>query len=360
MPGHNDFGMQGKGEDNPEVVTRENEMLFATAIITISLPYRISIKEGDLYEAIEKILDNAGLIKIYPFEYLKTVLPLEMDRGSYVSNFRKIRIDVTLPVEPKEIDFSKREQQRPFLDIATEFLNIFLAHCRTKSRQFWLHPVYPNDFNMSQIWHKVRFVADNSEILYEENGSTGGLDPIGVGINEQVWDNVKNNILYNIAPSIVDYHIEEARTAIFSKSVEILIINLAVAVEVFTSRFCLKYACKINRDTDEKFTSLVKNRNKDGFVVTYFKKVIPYLISESKKLSIEHKDLYDQVDFLFRTRNNIVHDGRSFYKDDSNTEHNVDYQKAHKFFLSTMEVMEWLRNIDSAIAEELKCFIDTE
>lgn len=330
-------------------------MFFVTARITISLPFRTSIKEGDLYEAIEKTLDNGGRLKIYPLEYIESITPLQRDLGSYVSNFRKIRIDVTLPAESNKIDFSEREQQRPFLDMATHYLNIFLAHCRTKSKQFWLYSLYLNDFNMSQIWYEVQFVGNKSEILHEEKGSTGGLGPIGVGINKQVWDKIKNDIVHAIEPSIVDYHIEEARTAIFSKSVEILIINIAVALEVFTSRFCLEYARKIGKETDPYFECIFERQG--NFIVNYFKKLIPYLTS--KDLSIENKDQYEQIDFLFRTRNKIVHDGKAFYRDDSGTEHIVDYEKAHQFFLSVMQVLEWFRNIDATISEQLKCFIDT-
>lgn len=332
----------------------QDEMFSVTARITILLPFRTSIKEGDLYEAIEKTLNDTARLKIYPLGYAETITPLDRDKGNYVSNFRKIRIDVTLHVPSKETDFSRRELQRPFLDIATQYLNMFLAHCRTKSRQFWLHPIYLTDFNMSQIWYEVQFLANNSEILYEEKGSTGGLHPVGVGISKAVWDKIKNDIVYDIEPSIVDYHIEEARTAIFSKSVEILIINIAVALEIFTSRFCLEYAKKIGKDTDICFKSFFNS--KDAFTIKNFKKIIPYLAS--KDLSVEDNNKYQLIDFLFRTRNKIVHEGKTIYKDDGDTEHIVDYEKSHKFFLAALDVLEWMREIDANIAEQLKCFID--
>jgi hypothetical protein len=330
----------------------QDEMFFVTARITISLPFRTSVKEGDRYEVIEKTLNGTARLKIYPLEYAGTITPL--DRGNYVSNFRKIRMDVTLPVQSKETNFSSRDLQRPFLDIATHYLNMFLAHCRTKSMQFWLHPIYLTDFNMSQIWYEVQFVANNSEILYEEKGSTGGLHPAGVGINKEVWDKIKNDIVYDIGPNIVDYHIEEARTAIFSKSVEILIINIAVALEIFTSRFCLEYAKKIGKETDICFKSL--SESKDAFTIKNFKKLIPYLVS--KDLSAEDKNKYQLIDFLFRTRNKIVHEGKAFYRDDSDTEHIVDYDKSHEFFLAAIDILKWMRKIDDNIAEQLTCFID--
>ena len=47
-----------------------------------------------------------------------------------------------------------------------------------------------------------------------------------------------------------------------------------------------------------------------------------------------------------------------FTKDDSGKEYNVDYEEAHKFFLNALDIMEWIREIDSEIAEQLKCFIE--
>ena len=88
------------------------------------------------------------------------------------------------------------------------------------------------------------------------------------------------------------------------------------------------------------------------------KKIIPNLTS--KNICDEHADIYTQIDFLFRTLNNVVHDGESFYKDDSGTKHHVEYEKARNFFTSVIEVMKWLRNIDTPIAEKLKCFIDIQ
>jgi hypothetical protein len=62
------------------------------------------------------------------------------------------------------------------------------------------------------------------------------------------------------------------------------------------------------------------------------------------------------VDYLFRTRNNVVHSGKCKYRDDGNIEYNVDYGKAHEFFLATEYVMEWISTIDAIIAEQLRSF----
>lgn len=92
---------------------KQNEMFFVTARIMISLPFVTSLKDGDFYEVIE--LNDTAKIKIYPLEYVGTIKP--SNAGSYVSALRKLRIDVTLPIESKEASFSNRESQRPFLDI---------------------------------------------------------------------------------------------------------------------------------------------------------------------------------------------------------------------------------------------------
>lgn len=321
-------------------------MCNVTARIIVSLPFRTSVKEGDLYEAIEKKSNDTAL-KIYPLEHEKT--RTSIDKGHYVSTFRKIKIEVTLPVKSKEADFSSREIQRPFLDLATEYLNLFLAHCRAKSSQFWMHPIYLNASNMSQIWYEAQYLENDGKILYKESGSMGGLHPLGTGICKEIWDDIKNDIYHNIEPSIVDYHIEEARSAVFSKNVEMLIINIAVALEIFTSRFCLYYAQKNGKDTDTRFISLFDSRK--PFVITKFKKLIPYLAS--RNLSKEKINEYQLIDFLFRTRNKIVHEGETYYKDDSNSKHVVDFKKSHHFFLAALDVLNWIRKIDTAIAEKI-------
>lgn len=198
----------------------------------------------------------------------------------------------------------------------------------------------------------MQFLGESNEILYEMKGTTGGPEPIGTGINKEVWDKVKSDINHDVQPSIVDYHIEEARDAMFSQSIELLIINTAVALEVFTSRFCFEYAHKTQKDSDHYLQPILEGPG--NFVVNYFKKIIPYLTS--KNLDIDH---YDQIDYLFRTRNKIVHEGRTYYNDKHGAACQVDAEKANRFFLSASEAMEWFRNIDSTIADELKCFIDT-
>jgi len=331
----------------------ENKTSFVTARITISLPYQIYIKEGDLYETI-KILDAARQVIIHPFEYSGSVNPVERG-GGYGIRFRKIRVDVTLPAQSRNLDFSNSDQRLPFFDLATHYLNIFLEHCRTKSRQFWIHPVYLNGPNIKQAMYEVQFLTDKSEVLYGENNFVPGLVIFGVGINQQVWQKIKNDILHDIKHSIVNYHIEEARAAVFSKNVEILIINIAVALEIFVSRFCLQYAGKVGKETDPYFKCLSEKQG--NFVFNYFKKIIPYLTS--KDLRAEQKYQYDQLDYLFRTRNKIVHEGKSYYNDKKGTVQPVDNEKAHKFFLSVMEIMEWFRSIDFTIAEEINFFLDT-
>ena len=332
-------------------MVEQSEDCLVTAKVAVSLPFRTSIKEGELYEVIEKTLNNTAKVKIYPLEYVGTITQLE--HGNYVSNFRKIKIDVTLPVSHQIIDYSEREFQRPFMDAANHYLNLFLLHCKTKSKQFWLVPLRLNDFNMSQFWYEVQFLGESNEILYEVKGTTGGLEPVGTGINKEVWDKIRNDIMHDVQPSIVDYHIEEARDAIFSQSIELLIINTAVAFEIFTSRFCFEYARKINKDSDPYLKCILEGPT--NFVVNYLKKIIPHLTSN--KLDTNH---YDQIDYLFRTRNKIVHEGKSYYKDKRGVVCQVDVEKAKTFFLTVCEAMEWFRSIDSAVADQLKCFIDTK
>jgi hypothetical protein len=322
-----------------------------TAKFAVLLPFRTSVKEGDPYEIIEKTRNNTIQVKIYPLEHIGTVA--QTWAGQYVSSSMRARIDVTLPVAGDIRDFSEKESQRPFLETASHYLNLFLLHCKTKSKQFWLHPLLLNGFNMTHFQYEVQFVGDSGEVLYAVDALALGLEPLGVGINKEVWGQIKNDIISDIEPSIIDYHIEEARSAIFSESIQILLINTAVALEVFTSRFCFEYACKISKENDPYFKQLTEGPG--NFAVNYFKKLIPYLTSKSLDI-----DKYDEIDYLFRARNKVVHEGKPFYNDKHGAVCFVDIERARRFFQSAIEIMEWLRTVDSPTADKLKCFIDTQ
>lgn len=327
-------------------------MLLITARITIFPPFRTCIKEGEVYEPIEKELYNGGKVVIYPFEYLKK--NTNIDIGNYVDNFRKIRIDITLPIESEVINFAKKEQQQPFLEMVDKYLNIFLLHCKTKSGQFWWEPIFLKDSSMSQIWYEMQFVDKKDKLLYEEKGSKGGLFVSGLGINRSVWDRITTDIVSDTHPSMVDFYFEQARAGVFSKEIQLVVINSAFALEFYVSRFCDEYAKKIKKHDDPSFKCFIEN--KYGFVDRYFKKIIPFLAN--KDLSKENNDRYWLIDYLFQTRNKIVHKGECYYKDKEGNECITDYSKAHEFFITTIDVMEWIREIDITIAEQLKCFID--
>ena len=52
-------------------MVEQSEDRLVTARVVVSLPFRTSIKEGDLYAVIEKTL-NTAKVKIYPLEYIGT------------------------------------------------------------------------------------------------------------------------------------------------------------------------------------------------------------------------------------------------------------------------------------------------
>jgi hypothetical protein len=218
-------------------------MHLITAKIIVLLPFRVSIEEGASYQPIEKVLDNGGKVVIYPFEFMGNNPP-PLTIRDYVSNFGKVRIDIILPINSGEINFSHRKQIRPFLEIANEYLNSFLLHCKTKSKQFWWQPIFLNGFNISQVWYEIQCNDEKNNILYTETGSMGGLPPVGVGINKLIWDRIATDIENGIHPSMIDFYFEQARTGVFSKDVPMIVINTAIALELYISRFCDEYAKK--------------------------------------------------------------------------------------------------------------------
>lgn len=329
-------------------------MPLITSKITIFLPFKSDVKEGDDYRPITKKLENGGQIVIWPFEYLSE-RPRNINIGSIVQDDRKLRIDITLPFESDEIKLPNDDQQRLFFTAANEYLNNFLLHCKTKGKQYWWVPLSLIPPSPARFAYHVQWVDHNSRILGEYGGTIGSGIVLGIGINKEIWDETSAGIINDVSPSIVDFHFEEARSALFAKNVHIMIINTAIAFEIFTSQFCTELAAKLGMESDATYLSYL-NDNNYGFVRKYFKHILPYL--QPKDIS-HNLDKYNLIDYLFRTRNSIVHNGKSRYKDDTGTVHNVYYKEAHSFFFNAADVMNWLRSIDPDIADLLKWFKDT-
>ena len=327
-------------------------MPLVTARITIGLPFRTIQKEGELYDIIEIKLDDGGMIKIYPLEdNNKRNKP---NNKTYINKFRKLTIDTTLPVDSLQIDFSKHDVWIPFMDVSSRYINDFLQHCRTKTHQYWFHSIFLNGFNLSQIWFAIQFFETNSEkMIFEMRGSTGGTGFMGVGLNREIWDKIKDDLANGVRPHIVDFYLEEARDVLFEEKSDILVVNTAIAMEIFSSRFCFKYAQQSGKDTDHNFLNLLSH-SWGGIIDKNFGKLVPFLTN--RELKSEDADKYDAMDYLFRTRNNIVHKGEMFYKDKYQNKIIVGPAEASLFFRETLAVMEWLKNIDNNIANQIRYF----
>ena len=96
-------------------------------------------------------------------------------------------------------------------------------------------------------------------MLHEEQGTVGKGYGIGSGINKEVWDLITDNISKDIEPSIIDFHIDEARYALFSKNIKLWVINTAIALEIYISQFCTKFARKLGKDSDVAFECLIRD-----------------------------------------------------------------------------------------------------
>jgi hypothetical protein len=158
------------------------------------MPFKSDVREGDDYRPITKELENGGQIVIWPFEYLKE-RPRNINDGSIVQDDRKLRIDITLPLESIAINLPSNDQQQLFFAAANEYLNKFLLHCKTKGKQYWwtplsLVPPSPVKFN-----YHVQWVDQNNRILGEYGSSVGSGIVLGIGIDKEIWDQTLADIV---------------------------------------------------------------------------------------------------------------------------------------------------------------------
>jgi hypothetical protein len=313
----------------------------------------MAVKQGDSYQTIEKYFSDSDGKKvcIHPLYRDKES---KLDPGNFVNDYYKLSMDITLPMPDTAVDFSDCKQQRPFLEVCDEHLNLFLSHLRTRTRQFWIHRISFLQGLWGGFCYEIKYSDELGKVLHEEKGSHGGVFIAGMGLSRDAWDNIGRDIVYGRPPSVIDLFMEEARRAVFSRDKEALIINTAIALELFTKLFYDYYAEKGNKK--EKYDEILKRTRKDGFVVMYFQKVIPCLTEYS--LLRDDKPTYVSIDHLFRARNIVVHrhTGSIIYKDDGGTDICVDFNLAHDFFMKCILVMEHLRQIDREAAESLKDF----
>lgn len=313
-----------------------------TAQFFFKWPFRIGVKVGDTYEPIAKTLKNGGSVSIYPFECSRDIL--DSEKGSVLNGYYKTRLNVTLPIDDKDTDFSDRSFQTYFIEIADAFLDRFMLGCKTKGNQFWWPPVSLRMSPFEQTYQEVHFVDETGTVLYSERGFRGPPMTLGGGIDQAVWENVANEIDSDTHPSIVDYFLTLARTALFSPDIQLLVVNTAIALEIFLTRFC--------RDYNFEETERILNENeRSSFCVRYLKKIALELFG--KDFSVESKDDYEKIDFLFRTRNSIVHDGLCKYKTDAAVAVQVDHEKSIAFFQAALRVMSWINTFDKGIAKKI-------
>jgi len=210
---------------------------------------------------------------------------------------------------------------------------------------FWWPPVSLKQSPFERRYSEITFVDETDVVLYSEKGYSGSASSVfGSGINEAVWKNVASEIDCDAHPSIVDYFLTLARTALFSPDTQLLVLNTAIALEIFLKRFCEEY-------NSAETAILLKENEKAPFCVCYLKKIALGLFG--KDFAVVSKEDYEKIDFLFRTRNSIVHRGLCIYKTDSSVEVQVDHEKSVAFFQAALRVISWISTFNKSIAKKI-------
>ena len=249
-------------------------MKLITAKIDILLPFNTVVKEGDYYEPINILLGSSEKITIYPLEPYYS--PEKEDFGKHSGKRRRIVIKISLLINSEDTDFNKRTNQKPFLSLADKYINMLIAQCKSKTGQFWWPRLEFGDFNTRRFRYVSQFInAEDGTVLYQESGTVDKVSVLGKGLHSEVWKKIKQEMESNKEPSIVDHYLVEGQSALFNRKLDIFAVNLAMAVEIFVSRYCLLIAKKLGKDNEAKFRGILSG--KTGFVIKYFKKILPFL-----------------------------------------------------------------------------------
>lgn len=131
------------------------------------------------------------------------------------------------------------------------------------------------------------------------------------------------NVLQNsFEPKLHEKILSDAQTALFEYDLRRAVLEMAIACEVVVKQRFVKDKSKV--------------------------RVIDLIDGESNKVfgrsfKTDHSQHYDNIDHLFKCRNQVAHRGNLSYRDKSGTPHEVDYKIVADWWGSITTLVDWIK-----------------
>lgn len=239
------------------------------------------------------------------------------------------------------------EAQSTFLQTAVKCCNVFLNHCRVTSRSPFVHGIerhYKPEEHRYYILtpHTISwFDGESGEPLaiYEggvnASASSGALlSPERGGVSiAQVAASLKAGIDPNLPLSFL----LDAEEMLRTERIREATVSMAMSCEVAANEFLRRHS-KLD---DPQAKKILKSRA--SFAAKYFDRICT--IVASKSLKVDDRETFKLVENLYRARNNVVHQGRCYYRSDSGAEITVDEKLISKFLQATETTLDWLKQL---------------
>lgn len=197
------------------------------------------------------------------------------------------------------------------------------------------------------LHHKAFYKARWTDNL----GTEIGKDPVSCflsanpGINGELGvlkfcpesDDPQNVLQIPFEPKLHEKILSDAQTALFEDDLRRAVLEMAIACEVVVKqRFFAENALAgyfydyLNRKSKIKVRVLDLI---DGISNEVF----------GRSFKTDYRKHYDNIDHLFRCRNQVAHRGNLSYRDDSGTPHEVDYNIVAAWWGSITTLVDWIK-----------------
>jgi hypothetical protein len=161
-------------------------------------------------------------------------------------------------------------------------------------------------------------------------------------INLKTWKDICGDLEGEFETDLARAFLLDAQDEALSGNFNMAIVCAAIACEIFTDRFISSKARKVGNRFYDYIIEKVREISVVDLLDVPLESLVGYSIKE------KHRDLWNDLEKLFRTRNKVVHIGKCFYMSPSEkTEILVAGEKTLHFIERAYELFEILGAYDS-------------
>lgn len=230
------------------------------------------------------------------------------------------------------------------LQIAVKCCNVFLAHCRTVSRVPFVHGVerhfrlQDNRFYVLTPY-SILWLDDKGAHLPVYNGlnSTASSGVVPSAERGHVkFEHVVASLKTDIQPSLPRCFLVDAEEYLRTSRLRESIVSMAMACEVASNDFLQR----AGRANDAQVKQIL--RSSRSFAEKRFH-AIPLLIS-GRSLQVEKATTYTVIENVYRTRNNVVHQGKCVYAEHGQ-DIEVDERRCAEYLQTVDFTLRWIEGL---------------